>query len=99
MKITQKYSHLNGEEYLIVHHRKLYDEIVSVISNIDTDNFMTKQSKEKTMRGQMLYSPVDINKEFDKKFNAKNWHESRYRYYITTDPKLMNELIVLSYAE
>ena len=24
MKIAQKYSHLNGEEYLIVHHKKLY---------------------------------------------------------------------------
>ena len=26
MKIAQKYSHLNGEEYLIVHHNKLYIE-------------------------------------------------------------------------
>lgn len=27
MKITQIYSHLNGEEYLIVDHKKLYQEI------------------------------------------------------------------------
>ena len=27
MKIAQKYSHLNGEEYLIVHHNDLYKEI------------------------------------------------------------------------
>ena len=31
MKIAQKYSHLNGEEYLIVHHKKLYKEIIDVI--------------------------------------------------------------------
>lgn len=31
MKIVQKYSHLNGEEYLIVHHKKLYTEIKNVI--------------------------------------------------------------------
>jgi hypothetical protein len=28
MKIAQKYSHLNGEEYLIVHHNILYKEII-----------------------------------------------------------------------
>ena len=28
MKIAQKYSHLNGEEYLIVHHNDLYNEII-----------------------------------------------------------------------
>ena len=27
MKITKKYTHLNGEEYLIVNHRKLKNEI------------------------------------------------------------------------
>jgi hypothetical protein len=32
MKIAQKYSHLNGEEYLIVHHNDLYKEI-KVIAN------------------------------------------------------------------
>lgn len=99
MKISQKYSHLNGEEYLIVHYKKLYDEIISVVESIDANNFMTKESKEKTMKGKMLYSPVDLNEEFRKRFNSKNWNESRYQYYITTDPKLMNELIVLPYAE
>lgn len=99
MKIAQKYSHLNGEEYLIVHHKKLYDEIIGVVENIDANQFITKESKEKTMKDKMLYSPVDINKEFNKKFNAKKWYESRYRYYITTEPKLLNELIVLPYAE
>jgi len=31
MKIAQSYSHLNGEEYLIVHHKELYDELRSII--------------------------------------------------------------------
>jgi Txe/YoeB family toxin of Txe-Axe toxin-antitoxin module len=71
MKIAQKYSHLNGEEYLIVHHKKLYDEIESIIKNIDADEFVNKKSKEKTMKGKMLYSPVNLNKEFDKKVQCK----------------------------
>jgi hypothetical protein len=46
MKIAQKYSHLNGEEYLIVHHNDLYKEIKDVIASIDADDFRTKISKE-----------------------------------------------------
>lgn len=34
MKIAQKYSHLNGEEYLLVHHKKLYKEIIDTIRSI-----------------------------------------------------------------
>jgi hypothetical protein len=45
MKIAQKYSHLNGEEYLIVHHKKLYKEIAETIESIDAGKFFTKESK------------------------------------------------------
>ncbi|MEH0007122.1 MAG: hypothetical protein V6Z82_00160 [Flavobacteriales bacterium] len=58
MKITQKYSHLNGEEYLLIHHEELYDEIVRVITNIQAVQLRTKASEEKTMKGKMLYSPL-----------------------------------------
>lgn len=98
MKIAQKYSHLNGEEYLIVHHKKLYNEILEVIKSVDAGKLLSKVSKEKTMAGTMLYSPIELNKIFTTKFNSIGWQESRYQYYISTDPKLMQELIVLSYA-
>jgi hypothetical protein len=96
MKITQKYSHLNGEEYLIVHHKKLYDEIIITIESVDADKFMTKKSKEKTMKGKMLYSPKDINTELKKGFNMLEWTEEKYQYYITLDRKLMEESLALS---
>lgn len=99
MKIAQKYSHLNGEEYLIVHHKKLYKEILDVIDSIDANKFMIKESKEKTMKGQLLYSPIHLNKFFGKRFNDLNWKESRYQYYITTNPKILNELITLPYKQ
>jgi hypothetical protein len=38
MRIAQKYSHLNGEEYLIVHHKKLYKEIKDIIASIDVSS-------------------------------------------------------------
>jgi hypothetical protein len=61
MKIAQKYSHLNGEEYLIVHHNDLYKEIKQVIASIDADQFRTKISKEKRKIGNSLLSPKDLN--------------------------------------
>ncbi|MCK6614725.1 MAG: restriction endonuclease [Ignavibacteriales bacterium] len=99
MKIAQKYSHLNGEEYLIVHHKKLYKEIIETIECIDASKFMSKESKEKTMSGRMLYSPIELNKAFNAIFNKLGWNESRYQYYITTDQKLLPELILLPYEE
>lgn len=99
MKVTQKYSHLNGEEYLIVHHKKLYKEIVDVIESIDASKFMTKESKEKTMNGKMLYSHIELNKTFNEKFNKLGWHETRYQYYITTEQRLLPELITLPYEK
>ena len=91
MKIAQKYSHLNGEEYLIVHHNELYKEIKKVIASINADDFKTKISKEKTKKGNKLYSPIDLNKEFDKEFQKFGWNESRYSYYITLKRELMEK--------
>jgi len=99
MKIAQKYSHLNGEEYLIVHHDRLYQEIIQVIESIDANQFFTKESREKTMAGKMLYSPIEINKAFNEKFNNLGWSESRYKYYITTERELLPELLSLPYEK
>src|SRR5437762_11138143 len=99
MKIEQKYSQLNGEEYLIVHHKKLYDEIIKIIKSIDAAKLMTKESKEKTMVGKMLFSPIALNRVFIEKFRVKGWNESRYKYFVTTDRKLMQEIVALPYDE
>lgn len=99
MKIAQKYSHLNGEEYLIVHHNKLYKGIKDAIESIDAEKFKTKVSKEKTMKGTKLYSPVVLNKEFDKEFQKRNWRESRYSYYITLNRELMEKSVLMPASE
>lgn len=99
MKIAQKYSHLNGEEYLIVHHKNLYDEIIAIIEDIDANVLMTKESKEKTMVGKMLFSPIALNRVFIERFREQQWYESRYKYYLTTDRKLMQEIVPLPYSE
>jgi hypothetical protein len=95
MKIVETYSHLNGEEFLKVHKKKLYKEIIDVIKSINANQFRTKISKEKTMRGAKLFSPVDLNKEFKKEFEKKKWLESRYQYYVTTNRDVMEEIMNL----
>ncbi len=99
MKLAQKYSHLNGEEYLIVHHNKLYKEIKEIIKMVDAEEFKTKVSKEKTKKGKKLYSPIEINKALDEKFSLKNWKKSRYQYYITLNRELMEKSISMPAKE
>jgi hypothetical protein len=96
MRIAQKYSHLNGEEYLIVHHNALYEEIKEVITGIDTDKLKTKISKEKRKIGDSLFSPIDLNESFKSAFNKREWSESRYNYYITLNRDLMEKSIQMS---
>ncbi len=99
MKIIEKYSHLNGEEYLIVHHRKVYTEIIDVIQSVDADKLRTKVSEEKTMEGKLLYNPGELNREFKRLFKERNWKDVRYSYYVTTDYSIMQELITLPLEE
>lgn len=99
MKIAQKYSHLNGEEYLIVHHNDLYQEIKDVITSIDAEDFRTKISQEIRKKGNALLSPIDLNKAFSSEFNKKGWSESRYNYYITLNRELMEKSILMPSRE
>src|SRR3972149_6538824 len=96
MKIIERYSHLNGEEYLIVHHNKIYKEIVDIIKIVNADKFRTKVSEEKTMKGRLLYNPDELNRRFKYLFKEKNWKDVRYSYYVTTDYLIMQELVTLS---
>ena len=99
MKIAQKYSHLNGEEYLIVHHNNLYKEIKEVIASIDAEKLRTKISKEKRKIGNSLLSPIELNEAFNSEFYKRKWQESRYNYYITLNRELMEKSVLMSAKE
>lgn len=64
MKAGARYSHLNGEEYLLVHKPELWREVNEVISEVDAASCKVKKSKERTMPGRMLYSPPAMNSAF-----------------------------------
>ena len=98
MQVLGKYSHLNGEEYLIVHHKKLYKEILSAIAAVDAHKFRTKISKEKGRKeGQALWNPVALNKEFARLLNDDGWKESRRQFYVSADRKIADVLEPLDF--
>lgn len=99
MKIGAKYSHLNGEEYLLIHHKKEYDEILSVIKSIDANSHKNKISKEKTMIGKKLYSPTSLNNDFKNRLNALHWKESRRNFYVSDQFEIVNYIESMSYIE
>lgn len=99
MKISETYSHLNGLEFLIVHKPALWQEIQNVISAVDASKCKTKVSKEKTMQGELLFSPIDMNKAFKHLLQAKGWGENRVNYWVTRSEKLIRKTLAMSAAE
>ena len=95
MKIVETYSHLNGLEFLLVHKPALWKEIQDVIKSVDADKCRTKVSKEIRMKGKILCSPIDLNRNFDKFLKAKGWQESRVSYWVTKNEKLIRKTLTL----
>ena len=96
MRIVETYSHLNGLEYLLVHKPRLWQEIREVIQEVDGNACKTKVSREKTMKGRLLFSPIDMNKSFKKLLENKGWAESRVSYWVTKDEKLIRKTLTMS---
>lgn len=93
MKIGAKYSHLNGFEWIQFHQKSMWDEIEKIIEEINAEDFKTKVSKEKTMKGKLLFSPGDLNKRMKEDFEELGWYESRTNYWVTDDYKLISKIM------
>ena len=89
MQIKARYSHLNGEEYLIVHRKRLWEEVQAVISEVDALACKTKVSRERTMQGRLLYSPTDMNHAFSEGLSRLGWSERRSTFWVTDDEKIL----------
>ena len=99
MQIKARYSHLNGEEYLLVHCRRLWDEVQGVIAGVDAFVCRTKVSEEKTMRGKTLFSPAAMNQAFKSGLDALGWSERRNTFWVTADEKLLRGIYNLPEGE
>lgn len=79
MKIVGIYSFNKGKELIERTYPDLIAEIKEIISSIDALKYKIKKSKEKTMKGKMLFSPIKLNQVFKSKFRKKGWKTVRIR--------------------
>ena len=71
MIIAGKYSFNNGSEVLREKYPVLLGQIEEIIRDVNASECKIKKSKEKTMQGRLLYSPMALNKAFKKHFARK----------------------------
>ena len=95
MRIVERYSHLNGEEYLLVHRPELWAEVFAVIESVDAEACRTKVSREKRHAGKLLYSPVDMNRAMARGFKARSWAERRQNFWVTADARILRGIVGL----
>ncbi|MCL4535823.1 MAG: restriction endonuclease [Bacteroidetes bacterium] len=91
MRIAAVYSHLNGQEHILVHKPAIWAEIEEVISSIDANVCLTKVSRERTKRGKTLYSPIEMNHLFKVELQKRDWREARTSYWVTADQRLIRK--------
>lgn len=79
MKIAGIYSFNKGKEIIERERPRFVEEIKGIIASIDASKYKNKKSKEKTMKGRMLFSPVRLNKAFKAEFRQKHWETIRVK--------------------
>ncbi|MEM0493519.1 MAG: BglII/BstYI family type II restriction endonuclease [Candidatus Thermoplasmatota archaeon] len=84
MIIAGEYSFNKGKRYIEKRYFSQLKEIINIIKQIDANEYITKKSKEKTMPGQMLYSPISLNKAFKKEFEKCGWNSLRVKCKYST---------------
>jgi len=81
LRIVYEYSHLGGFEILKVHYPDQEVDIRKTIAEVVAHR--TKRSKEKTRKGEMLYDPKDMNRQFRDAFQNRGYRELRDYYPLT----------------
>lgn len=85
MKLAGIYSFNRGEEVIHDHYPDLRREIEVAIQHIDASLCKTKESEEKTMKGDLLYSPVALNDAFKTQLNPLDWKSIRVKCDYSTE--------------
>lgn len=92
MIISNKYNHLNAEEYLLVQRPEQYDEIKNAIARINANDYL-KVSCEAKRLGEVLYSQSEINKAVKGLLGPAGWKSKRVDYYVTSDEATTREIV------
>jgi len=77
LTIAGRFSFKNDAEVVARDYSGLLGEVESVIAAVKAQRHRTKVSKEQTMPGTVLYSPLGLNKAFKREFSARGWKSVR----------------------
>jgi hypothetical protein len=66
---------------------------------VDLDNLEKKISKEKGREGHLLWSPIQINKAFERRMDTVGWQEYTDNYYVCEDFDVNRAASLLPYRE
>lgn len=73
VRIAAQYSFKTGLDQITLSYPHLLAEVEAAIRAVDASKAKTKLNGEKTKVGRMLYSPVALNKAFQKELYPKGW--------------------------
>ncbi len=83
MKKVFEYSHLGGLEILKVRFPQIEKEIDEVIEAVKISR-KSKRSREKSMKGRLLYSPKEMNRKFKEEFYKRGFEELKDPFEVST---------------
>lgn len=73
MKIVNTYSFKNGETFIKQKRPNELTEVIKSIENLNAITCLTKVSREKTMKGKLLFSPRDMNEYLKLALHKMGW--------------------------
>ena len=78
----------------------MWKDLVSSINAVNAASCKTKVSKEKNMKGKMLYAPTELNKAFKSELSKRGWGKpKRYNFYMSSDVNITRNLLGLPIEE
>jgi hypothetical protein len=85
MRTVAQFSVKDGKHHIEKHYPAELEEVLRIIETTDAEHCKTKISKEKTMPGMRLYSPVCMNKAFEKGFYPNGWKPEKVACEYSTE--------------
>jgi Restriction endonuclease BglII len=84
MDIVAEYSFKKGREIIVTQFPEQYDEVCSAIREVDAETARVKKSREITMPGKLLYSPIALNNALLRdRLYQRGWKKPVLRYQTT----------------
>lgn len=104
MKVADVYSHFNGLEYLLVRKPALWEEVCSIISQVDLPSARTRRANRTAMiKTACSFVPNRITCDLSNLFQKNNWDRlfkpfanTKFHEREHVDPRLQRRIIGVS---